>query len=73
MNLNIKKHYFDLQHHLMQKYVDIIFTFNLPFFGFIIQNGRIIMERSRPLLEKKYQTKHSIINKQEQLMRLLEN
>ncbi|CAF0907730.1 unnamed protein product [Adineta steineri] len=35
--------------------------------------GRIIMERSRPLLEKKYHLKHSIINKQEQLMRLLEN
>ncbi|CAF4186176.1 unnamed protein product, partial [Adineta steineri] len=31
--------------------------------------GRIIMERSRPLLEKKYHLKHSIINKQEQLMR----
>jgi hypothetical protein len=32
------------------------------------------MERSRPLLEKKYnQIKHSHINKQEQLIRLLEN
>jgi hypothetical protein len=31
------------------------------------------MERSPPLVEKKYPIKQSLTNKQEQLMRLLEN
>jgi hypothetical protein len=50
--------------------MDIIHPFNI---FFLLQIGRLIMERSRPLNKIKSQFKHSIINKQEQLIRLLEN